>query len=254
MVPGTGGDEKFLRPHSVHKDGWAAGYPLPSVEMRRTWDALAGAESAVYVGHPERGAAELAGLFGRLGADLSPGRGGMCVEVGCGPGRMTGALAERFDRVVAVDVSSAMLERARAIVTAPNVEFLLVSGEKLDGLDDGIADVLICYLVLQHLPSERVIASYLSEFARVLAPAGEAFVQLPVLSSGLRPRLWRAARTPVVRLARRPECGAAFRGYRLTGAELDGVLADAGLRVLAADEGPSAYRFSRDRFLRLARA
>ena len=31
-------------------------------------------------------------------------------------------------------------------------------------------------------------------------------------------------------------------------------LADAGLRVLAEDEGPSAYRFSRDRFLRLARA
>ena len=65
------------------------------------------------------GSAELAGLFGRLGADP---RGGTCVEVGCGPGRMTGALAERFDRVVALDVSPAMLEQARANVTAPNVE------------------------------------------------------------------------------------------------------------------------------------
>jgi SAM-dependent methyltransferase len=222
--------------------------------MRRTWDALAGAESAVYVGDPERGAEELAGLFGRLGADFSPGRGGTCVEVGCGPGRMTGALAERFDRVLAIDVSPAMLERARATVTAPNVEFLIVPGERLDGLNDGIADVLVCYLVLQHLPSPRVIASYVSEFARVLAPAGEAFVQVPVLASGRHPRLWRAARMPLVRLARRPERGAAFRGYRLTGAELEHVLAAAGLRVLATDEGPSAYRFSRDRFLRLARA
>ena len=31
------------------------------------------------------------------------------------------------------------------------------------------------------------------------------------------------------------------------------VLAAARLRVLASDEGPSAYRFSRDRFLRLTR-
>src|SRR4029077_9437302 len=93
-----------------------AGYPLPSLEMRRTWDALAAGETAVYVGDPATGVSELAGLFGRLDGDP---HGGTCVEVGCGPGRMTGALAERFDRVVAVDVSPAMLERARAAVTAP---------------------------------------------------------------------------------------------------------------------------------------
>src|SRR3954447_14026025 len=100
--------------------------------MRRTWDALAAGETAVYVGDPATGAAELAGLFGRLGADP---RGGTCVEVGFGPGRMTGALAERFGRVVAVDVSPAMLEQARAAVTAPNVEFRAVSGDRLDGVD-----------------------------------------------------------------------------------------------------------------------
>jgi SAM-dependent methyltransferase len=218
--------------------------------MRRTWDALAAAESAVYVGDPARGAEELAGLFGRLGADP---HGGRCVEVGCGPGRMTGALAGRFDDVLALDVSPAMLERARANVTAPNVKFQLVSGERLDGLDDGIADAVVCYLVLQHLPARAVVESYLREFARVLAPAGEAFVQLPVLE-GLVGRLWRAARTPLVPFARRPDRGAAFRGVRLTRRELDETLAGARLRVIAADEGPSAYRFSRDRFLRLARA
>ena len=216
--------------------------------MRRTWDALAGAESTVYVGDPATGVEELAGLFARLGAD--PG-GGVCVEVGCGPGRMTGALAERFAEVLALDVSPAMLERARENVTAPNVEFRLVSGTLLDGLDDGIADAVVCYLVLQHLPSRRVIVSYLEEFARVLAPGGDAFVQVPVLG-GLRGRLWRALRTPLVPIARRPDRRAAFRGFRLTGPELDAALAAAGLRVLASDEGPSAYRFSRDRFLRLA--
>jgi SAM-dependent methyltransferase len=222
--------------------------------MRRTWDALAGSDSPVYVGDPATGAAELAGLFGRLGAELPAYRGGRCVEVGCGPGRMTGALAERFDQVLALDVSPAMLERARATVSAGNVEFRPVSGERLEGAGDGVADALVCYLVLQHLPSRAVIESYLREFARVLDPGGEAFIQVPVLASGWRPRLWRAARRPFVGVSRRPERGPAFRGFRLTSAELEAALTAAGLRVLATDEGPSAYRFSRDRFLRLARA
>src|SRR5262249_2182681 len=78
--------------------------------MRATWDALA-SDPDVFVGDPDRGRSELESLFGRLGGDP---RGGTCVEVGCGSGRMTGALAERFDRVIALDVSPAMVERARA--------------------------------------------------------------------------------------------------------------------------------------------
>lgn len=216
--------------------------------MRRTWDALAAGETAVYVGDPETGASELEGLFGRLGGDP---HGGTCVEVGCGPGRMTGALAERFDRVVAVDVSPAMLERARAAVTAPNVRFVAVSGERLDGVEDESADTLLCYLVVQHLPAREVVEGYLGEFARVLAPDGEAYVQVPVL--GGAGRVWRGLRRPLVALGRRPDTGAAFRGFRLTRRELERGLDRAGLRVAAEDEGPSAYRFSRDRFLRLVR-
>ena len=217
--------------------------------MRRTWDALAAGDTAVYVGDPASGADELAGLFGRLAADP---RGGRCVEVGCGPGRMTGALAGRFDEVVAVDVSPAMLEQARANVTAPNVRFVAVSGERLDGVENGSADVLVCYLVLQHLPSARLVRSYLSEFARVLAPAGEAFVQIPVLDGPIG-RLRRTLRAPLLHLTRRPDRGAAFRGYRLTRPELGAALDDARLRTTAEDEGPSAYRSCRDRFLRLTR-
>jgi SAM-dependent methyltransferase len=216
--------------------------------MRRTWDALAAGETAVYVGDPATGVAELEGLLGRLGGDP---RGGTCVEVGCGPGRMTAALAGRFERVLAVDVSPAMLERAREAVSAPNVRFVAVSGERLDDIDDSVADTLICYLVLQHLPAHEVVVRYLGEFARVLAPGGEAYVQIPVV--GPAGRAWRSVRGPLVALGRRPETGAAFRGSRLTRGELDRALAAAGLRVVAEDEGPSAYRFSRDRFLRLAR-
>ena len=223
--------------------------------MRATWDQLAEADTGLYVGDPARGRAELDGLFGRLGA--ADRRGGVCVEVGCGPGRMTQAVAERFDRVVAVDVSPAMVERARAAVTAANVEIFAVPGDRLAGIADGSADVVVCYLVLQHLPSRSVVLAYLREFARVLAPGGEAFVQLPVLSAGLVPHTWRALRAVAVpfvaRVSGDPARGAAFRGYRLTRRELDAGLRSAGLRIVAEDEGPDApYRWSRDVFLRLA--
>jgi SAM-dependent methyltransferase len=224
--------------------------------MRATWDALAAAETATVVGEPARGTAELEALFGRLGADP---RGGACLEIGCGPGRMTGALAERFQTVLAVDVSPAMLARARAVTSAANVEFRSVSGERLDAVPDASADVAVCYLVLQHLPSRRVVESYLRELGRALRPGGEAFVQLPVLESGLRPRLWRLLRSlavPVVeRLSRNPVRASAFRGFRLAPEELERALQAAGLRVVGRDVGPDApYRHSRDVFLRLERA
>jgi SAM-dependent methyltransferase len=228
---------------------------LVDVGMRGTWDALAGADSHIYVGDPARGGGELESLFGRLGADP---RGGVCVEVGCGPGRMTGDLAARFDRVLALDVSPAMIERARDAVPAENVDFRVVSGERLDGVPDAAADVLVCYLVLQHLPRRSFVEGYLQEFARVLAPGGQAFVQLPLLEPGSRPRAWRAVRTITVpllhRLAPSPDRAPALRGVRLTEAELAAALDRAGLEIRARDEGPDApYRYSRDVFLRLSR-
>src|ERR671936_920920 len=98
--------------------------------MRATWDAAAACseQHALLVGPPETALRELDDLFGRLAADP---HGGACVEVGCGPGRMTRHLAERFDRVVAVDVSPGMLALAGR---APNIDYRLVSGERLDAV------------------------------------------------------------------------------------------------------------------------
>lgn len=208
------------------------------------------------MGDPARSKRELDDLFGRLGGDP---RGGVCVEVGCGPGRMTPLLAERFENVIAVDVSPAMLERARGAAAGhANVTFRLVSGERLDGVDDTSADVVVCYLVLQHLPRRRAVLAMLREIGRVLVPGGEAYLQLPVLEEHVRARAWRALRTvglPALALLRRdPAQRAAFRGVRLTEEELARGLAACGLRVVARDHGHEApYRYSRDRFLRLRR-
>ena len=227
---------------------------MPGDRMSATWDAAASSGLVDrYVGDPATARAELDGFLGRLGDD---GRGGTCVEVGCGPGRMTGLLAERFDRVVAVDVSGEMLELARSRANAPNVDFRLVGGELLDSVEDGIADVLVCYLVLQHLPERRLVVAYLREFARVLAPGGCAFVQLPVMQQGFRSSLWRALRRLAVPLATRLRddvaAQAEYRGVRLNQPELEAALAGAGLRVAARDESSdSPYRYAREVFLRL---
>jgi SAM-dependent methyltransferase len=230
---------------------------LSTSSMRTTWDALAPAHE-LYAGDPARGRQELDALFGRLGSDP---RGGTCVEVGCGSGRMTVHLAERFDEVVALDVSPAMVETARAAVAASgtgNVRFQVVSGAALDGVADASANTLVCYLVLQHLPDPSLLRGYLAEFARVLAPSGEAFVHLPVLAADLRARAWRSLARKAVpllaRLSRDPARTPAFRGSRPTEAELVGALDGAGLVVTARGRGPdSPYRYSHDVFLRLTR-
>jgi SAM-dependent methyltransferase len=221
--------------------------------MRTTWDAAASsARVDDYVGDPATAGEELESLFGRLGDDP---RGGVCLEVGCGPGRMTAALAGRFERVLALDVSPAMLDEARKAVSAPNVEFRLVSGESLESVEGGAADVLVCYLVLQHLPRRVVVLTYLHEFARVLAPNGRAYLQIPVLGPGIPPRLWRLARGVAVPLGRMSNDVAqqpSYRGYRLTEDELEAGLASARLRVAVRDESPtSPYRYAREVFLRL---
>jgi SAM-dependent methyltransferase len=224
--------------------------------MKDTWDAAAVSRDIdAYVGDPATARAELEGLFGRLGEDP---HGGVCVEVGCGPGRMTGLLAERFERVIAVDVSGEMLDRARRGAGAANVEFRRVAGDRLDSVEGAVADVLVCYLVLQHLPARRLVLGYLEEIGRVLAPRGRGFVQIPVLVRGLRPAAWRVARGLAVPVATWFDSGvsgqAAYRGSRLNERELEQGLAHAGLRVAARDESDvSPYRYAREVFLRLER-
>ena len=183
--------------------------------MRRTWDALAAGETAVYVGDPAtRGGRSSPGSSGGSAPTRAAGR---CVEVGCGPGRMTGALAERFDRVVALDVSPAMLEQARANVTAPNVEFVAVSGRAARGRrgresqtrSSATSSSSTC-------PRRGSSARTCSSSRRVLAPARRGVRPGARARRRARPRVARRPRAPLVRLARRPDQGAAFRGYRLT--------------------------------------
>lgn len=114
---------------------------------------------------------------------FAPGLSGHCLEIGCGAGRVTHALAGDFARVTAVDVSRDMLDLAAGAVPS-NVDLVQVDGTTLT-LEDGAIDHAFTCHVLQHLEGLDVVADYLGEVRRVLRPGGTIMVQLGLVGAPL---------------------------------------------------------------------
>ena len=93
------------------------------------------------------------------------------VEIGCGVGRMTRALAGLFGTVNSVDVSEEMIAQARRNTEdLPNVHLFAGDGATLTGMADSSQDFAFSFIVFQHIPSKEVIASYCRDAYRVLRP------------------------------------------------------------------------------------
>jgi len=114
--------------------------------------------------------------FRRHWVHFWPAIGGVCVEVGCGVGRITRALAEDFDHVIALDVAQEMLTRAGKVVPA-NVELRQVDGTNIPAADAS-ADGVFSVHVLQHLDNLARVGEYLNEMRRVLKPGGTLMVHV----------------------------------------------------------------------------
>jgi SAM-dependent methyltransferase len=165
--------------------------------MRRDWDERA-AENALY--YVATGRADWSDEeFYRSGevnvdqyvrSDLSnicqgkaPGEMKV-LEIGCGAGRLTRALAGLFGEVHAVDISRKMVQRARkAVAGFPNVHIYQNNGKDLSVLDrprwplrarlePGPFDFAFSYIVFQHIPSRSIIESYVRDVHRVLRRGG----------------------------------------------------------------------------------
>jgi SAM-dependent methyltransferase len=116
-------------------------------------------------------------LLASVNADLEPSD--HVVEIGCGAGRMTRAIAGRAAVVTAIDVSPQMLEIARAQnPELDNVEWMLGDGSTLAGVGDASADVCLSHIVFQHLPDPELTLGYVREIGRVLRPDGRAVFQV----------------------------------------------------------------------------
>jgi SAM-dependent methyltransferase len=93
------------------------------------------------------------------------------LEIGCGAGRVTRALAQVFGRVDGVDVSGEMVKRAReALQEFPNARAHQNNGADLAMFGDSEFDFAFSSIVFQHIPSKAVIENYVREVRRVLKP------------------------------------------------------------------------------------
>ncbi len=111
-------------------------------------------------------------------------------DLGCGPGNLTAALAERWPdaTVVGVDNSPEMIDAARASARGPAVGFAAGSpgggtanlsfalGDVRDWRPERPLDVLVCNAVLQWVPGHDEL---LLRWADLLAPGGWLAFQLP---------------------------------------------------------------------------
>jgi ubiquinone/menaquinone biosynthesis C-methylase UbiE len=104
---------------------------------------------------------------------------GRALDFGCGAGRLTQALAKRFERCTGVDVAASMLDAARKLEPPQNCEFVLNERSDLSVFPDKSFDFIYSSIVLQHIPHPFAIG-YIAEFCRLLAPNGLLAFQVAV--------------------------------------------------------------------------
>jgi len=101
-------------------------------------------------------------------------RGDRALDLGCGAGDFTAAMARAGADAIGADVAEAALERARS--RHPAVEFRLVPFDGPLPFDDGSFDLVWSSEVIEHVADT---ARWLSEVRRVLAPGGRLLLTTP---------------------------------------------------------------------------
>jgi len=103
--------------------------------------------------------------------------GGVALDVGCGNGRHAELLAERFDPVVALDLSRGLLGEARSRMGDGGWSAEAVQADAASvPLRDGVVSVAVSIATIHHLPDREARIESLRELGRVLAADGSALV------------------------------------------------------------------------------
>ena len=138
-----------------------------------------------------------------------PAAGGSAVDLACGTGRHTIVIAERYQQVLAVDLSGEMIELARRRRSAANVTYR--TGDLLQVA--GRFDLVFCSAALHDLPA---LDPALTHIRSLVAPGGRAVVADVVAPFSPMPRWFfhaaAAVYLPIDVVRRRPH---ALEIYRL---------------------------------------
>ncbi len=170
--------------------------------------------------------------LGELGVTL---RTGDALDFGSGAGRLSLALARHFERVVGVDVSPGMVEKARSLDTSGGrCTFVLNPRDDLSLFADDSVDLTYSSLVLQHLPPEQARLA-LAELARITRPGGALVVLLATETlPGVKGMLFKHAPLRLLRFGQRVvlRYPAPMRMHGVPEAEVVALLESAGMDVL----------------------
>jgi len=110
------------------------------------------------------------------GADVEYGT---AVDFGCGIGRLSQALADRYAAVVGVDISRTMIEIAKRINRyGERVTYLHNPRCDLSVIRNEFADLVFTVIVLQHI-RPTLAESYIHEFFRITKPGGLLIFHVP---------------------------------------------------------------------------
>ncbi len=214
-----------------------------AAHMASFWDARARENAMYFVDNRldynrgdeaafwREGGADLDRMLDGVGSVVGPDE--IVLDLGCGIGRLTRALADRAAHVHGIDVSAEMLARASSHLSdLENVTFHQGDGTGLDALSDGSVDGVVSLVVFQHIPDPAVTLGYVREIGRVLRPGGWAVFQVsgdpaihaPIPASGrLKAALGRAPRG---------QDDPAWRGSAVGLAELEQAVDDGGMRTV----------------------
>lgn len=104
-----------------------------------------------------------------------PLRDAAVLDVGCGAGLLSEALAARGARVTAIDLAPELIEVAKLhlLESGQTVEYLLSSAEALASQRESTFEVVACMELLEHVPDPAAI---IAACARALRPGGQLFV------------------------------------------------------------------------------
>ena len=192
-----------------------------------------------------------------------PEHGGRALDLGCGSGQHAALLAERYNEVLAVDLSEPMLALARSRRPRSNIRYEQRDISDVTPRRDGRFDLVFSAYTLHHVPDLELA---LIEIRSLVQPGGQAVVIDNVDERRQVPRPWfkREARRALVddlRHRRRP-IREAWETYQLSThpAWLDHLTTDTFLppnewesiarRVLPGCEPTSFYRASGARWRR----
>ncbi len=91
------------------------------------------------------------------------------LDLGCGAGRLTAALAKRFKFADGIDISEEAIKIAKEEnLDTKNLKFHLGNGFDLQIFPDNVFDFAYSYIVFQHIPKKSIIINYLREIHRIL--------------------------------------------------------------------------------------